>query len=309
MSQHVNLNLMRSLQVLLEERHVSHAADKLNITQSAASRHLSQLRELFNDPLLIRDGNTLVPTPKALQLQEKLVDWFVGLDDLLIDETFEPTRWREEFVMSSSDYVAQYILPDIIDVFAEQAPNATLSYRLWNPKMLDALSSTDIHLASSMSLEQPSGLCSVQIGEDYPVCIMGEQHPLAEKPSLTVEDLLDYGHIKVIGGGDKDSYVDTALKDLGKQRHIALNVPFFYAATPPLCKHDLLMITPEHIARNFAQQFPLVYKPLPVTTPCYRYWLVWHERYDKTPAHRWARSVIQTAMTQSKHSISYDFKS
>lgn len=309
MAKHVNLNLMRSLQVLLEERHVSHAAEKLHITQSAASRHLSQLRQLFDDPLLVRDGNALVPTPKALHLQAKLENWFLGLEDLLFEEAFDPKRWQEEFILSSSDYVAQYILPYIIDVFALQAPSTTLSYRLWNPQLLDELASSDIHLASSMSQEKPEGLCSEQIGEDFPVCIMGAQHPLASKDQLSVEDLLQYGHIKVIGGGDKDSYVDTALNKLGHQRRVVLNVPFFYAATPPLCKHDLLMITPEHIARNFARQFPLVYKPLPIETPCYRYWLIWHERYDQTPSHQWARAVVLDAMTQSEYSIGYDLKS
>ncbi len=77
----INLNLLRSLKVLLDECHVSQAAYKLNITQSAVSRQLSQLRELFADPLLVRDGNQLIPTPKALQLQAKLEHWFVELDE------------------------------------------------------------------------------------------------------------------------------------------------------------------------------------------------------------------------------------
>ena len=106
----VNLNLLRSLKVLLEERHVSHAADKLNLTQSAVSRQLSQLRRLFADPLLIREGNTLIPTPKALQLQAKLANWFLELDDMLEEKEFDPAKWHGEFVLSSSDYVAQYIL-------------------------------------------------------------------------------------------------------------------------------------------------------------------------------------------------------
>ncbi|WP_137170627.1 LysR family transcriptional regulator [Marinomonas sp. FW-1] len=305
----VNLNLLRSLKVLLEERHVSHAADKLNLTQSAVSRQLSQLRSLFADPLLIREGNTLIPTPKALQLQAKLAHWFLELDDLLVEEAFDPEKWHGEFVLSSSDYVAQYILPNIVEALAVQAPNVSIQYRLWQPDLLPQLATSDIQLASSMSPTQPEGVSSIQIGEDVPVCVMSRAHPLAKQDSLSVTDLLAYAHIKVIGGGDKDSYVDEALANLQKQRRFALKVPFFYAAAQSLCQSQHLMVIPEHIARNLKKHFSLTYKPLPITTPRHKYWLLWHAKYDNDPSHLWIRSLVLQVMSEATYSIGYDAKS
>lgn len=305
----VNLNLLRSLQVLLEECHVSRAAEKLNLTQSAVSRQLSQLRSLFDDPLLVREGNVLIPTPKALQLQTKLAHWFLELDDLLVEPEFEPAKWHGEFVLSSSDYVAQYILPDIVEALAIQAPNVSLQYRLWQPDLLPQLATSDIQLASTMSHTLPEGVSSIQIGEDSPVCVMSRNHPLAEKSALNVADLLTYSHIKVIGGGDKDSYVDSALAKFEKKRRFALKVPFFYAAAQSLCQSQHLLVIPEHIARNLKKHFPIVYKPLPVETPHHKYWLVWHAKYDNEAAHIWVRTLVTALMESSPYSIGYDIKS
>ena len=309
MHQNINLNLLRSLKVLLEECHVSHAAHRLNLTQSAVSRHLSVLREMFADPLLVRDGNLLIPTPKALLLQKKLEGWFIELDDLMSDEVFDPKLWQGEFVFSSSDYVAQYILPEITKILMQEAPQVTLTYRLWQPSLLHQLHDEGIQLASSMSLEAPAGLSSVQIGEDHSVCLMGAHHPLASAESISLDQVLHYPHIKIVGGGDKDGLFDAALKAKGKQRRIALNVPFFFAAAQALCDSQLLLVTPEHIANNLSERYDLSYHHLPLKTPKHKYWLTWHSKYDLDPAHMWARSMIEEIMTRVKGSVAYDFKS
>ena len=121
---HINLNLLRSLQVLLEECHVSRAAFRLNITQSAMSRQLAQLRELCSDPLLVRQGNTLVPTSKAVGMQEQLTYLLEEFEQLLRDKPFDPKTWQQEFVFSSSDYVAQYIVPDMLSEMVRNASSA-----------------------------------------------------------------------------------------------------------------------------------------------------------------------------------------
>ncbi|MFA0410661.1 LysR family transcriptional regulator, partial [Vibrio splendidus] len=126
----INLNLLRSLHVLLEECHVSRTAQRLHITQSAVSRQLAQLRDLCGDPLLVRDGNKLVPTNRALLLKGKLDDLLGEFDHLLDDKPFEPQDWQGELVLSSSDYVAQYILPVIVAEVSAEAPNINLAFRL-----------------------------------------------------------------------------------------------------------------------------------------------------------------------------------
>ena len=301
----INLNLLRSLKVLLAECHVSQAADKLNITQSALSRQLAQLRELFADPLLVRDGNRLLPTPRALELQIKLDNVFNELDTLMEEGEFDPSLWSGEFILASSDYVAQYILPEIMQVFNEKAAKLSLNYKLWQPDYLQRLADSDIQLASTMLPESPADLSSIQIGKDYPVCVMSKDHPLAINEQLQVDDLLEYAHISVTGGGDKDSYIDQALAKLGHRRRIVLKVPFFSSALSSLCRSEHLMVLPEHIARHLQRHLPICYKTLPITTPLHKYWLIWHPKYDADPSHQWARKLIKGVMESSHYSMGY----
>lgn len=303
MLNNINLNLLRSLHVLLEECHVSKAAQRLHITQSAVSRQLAQLRELCSDPLLVRDGNRLIPTPRALLLKTKLDDLLGEFDHFLDDKPFEPSDWKGELILASSDYVAQYILPDIAANIAAQAPELDLAYRLWQPSFLDEMNDTGIHLASTMLPTKPEQVSSIKLGEDKSVCVMRKSHPLSSKQEISVDELVAYAHIKVTGGGDKDSHADIALKALGYQRRIALKVPFFSAACNALSRNDHLMIVPEHIAINLAHHVELEYRHLPFDTQSHLYWLMWHPKYDNDSAHRWVRELVSKTMKDSSYSI------
>ncbi|TON72359.1 LysR family transcriptional regulator [Vibrio parahaemolyticus] len=303
MLNNINLNLLRSLHVLLEECHVSRTAERLHVTQSAVSRQLAQLRELCGDPLLVRQGNLLIPTPRALALKAKLDDLLSEFDHLLDDKPFEPADWQGELVVASSDYVAQYVLPGIASHLSQLAPQLDMAYRLWQPDFLDKLHELGIHIASSMYPSKPEGVSSVNIGSDTSVCLMKASHPLASYKELTVDALLSYSHIKVTGGGDKDSSTDTVLKEMGLARHITFKVPFFSAAVNRLVSSEHLMVVPEHIAVNLAKHWRLVHKPLPFDTQIHQYWLMWHPKYDNDPAHRWIRETMQSVMQQSEYSI------
>ena len=300
---HINLNLLRSLQVLLEECHVSRAAFRLNITQSAMSRQLAQLRELCSDPLLVRQGNSLVPTLKAVGMQEQLTYLLEEFEQLLRDKPFDPKTWQQEFVFSSSDYVAQYIVPDVVSEMVKQAPNVDLAYRLWKPNYMQSFAETGIHLASTMQPNKPENIMSIKIGEDKSVCLMRSGHPASNKKSITVNDLAYYPHVKVTGGGDKDSIADEALRTMGVNRRIALQIPFFSAAVNALLSSDYLMIVPKHIATNLAQDHPLMFYSLPFDPDPHRYWLMWHPKYDQDKAHSWIRDLILGCIRTSKHSI------
>ncbi|WP_367990118.1 LysR family transcriptional regulator [Vibrio sp. NTOU-M3] len=303
MMSNINLNLLRTLQVLLEECHVSRTAERLCITQSAVSRQLGQLRELYRDPLLVRDGNILRPTPRALTLRSRIEPLMGEIDALVADKPFDPMLWQQEFVFSSSDYVAQYLIPDVASNVAAMAPKVDLAYRLWEPSFLSHFHDTGIHLASTMLPEPPSNLSHFQIGEDEPVCVMHSTHPLANKKTILLQDLLDYSHVKVTGGGDKDSFVDVALKQEGLSRRIALKVPFFTSAVNTLRQSDYLMTVPEHIAVNLAKPNQLVIKSLPIKTPSYKYWFIWHPKYDQDEAHKWMRTNMKRIMESSQYSI------
>ncbi|GAM61617.1 transcriptional regulator [Vibrio ishigakensis] len=309
MLSNLNLNLLRSLYVLIDECHVSRAAERLHLTQSAASRQLSQLREVCNDPLLVRNGNSLIPTQRATELHGKIKLLLSDIDHLLEDSVFDPKNWEQNISFSASDYVAQFIVPELVQLLSSEAPKLDINFKLWQPSYLNQLIEQEIHLASTMLPDRPDNLSSVQIGEDFPVCLMNHAHPLADKVRLNAKDLVAFAHIKITGGGDKDSEVDQILKRTGLKRRIAVRLPFFSAAQATLASSEHLQLLPEHIAINLCKDAPLVYKHLELDTTPHRYWLLWHPKYDQDKAHLWFRQRVLEIMNRSDYSIGYELKS
>ncbi|WP_199911550.1 LysR substrate-binding domain-containing protein [Dongshaea marina] len=150
----------------------------------------------------------------------------------------------------------------------------------------------------------PAGFSGEHLGSDTAVCVMSRRHPLIAKPRLELADLSRFGHIRITGGGDKDSFVARVLREQGYDYRVQCQTPFFSSALSVLVRSDYLLVTPEHIARNMGQQFETEYRSLPLTTPIHQYWMLWHPRYDQDPAHLWAREHVLGIFRDSIYSVS-----
>lgn len=288
----LNLNLLRALVVMLEERHVTRAADRLHLTQSAMSRQLSQLRDHFADPLLIREGSDYLLSARAKDLLPRIQSILAEVDELREGERFNPADCQRRFSFACTDHVAQYIFPDILSRLQLEAPGIDITFEMWRPHWLPRLGQLPLDLASTTLTNLPENLRSIHIGQDSPVCLMAADHPLAES-DLILEEMLGYSFIRLNSGGDKDSFFDRALEAEVLQRRVKFEVPFFSAAFQVLVKSQLLMIIPQHIAQNALEFFPLSYKTLPLEhVPKNQYHLCWHVLHDQDPAHRWLRELI-----------------
>ncbi|WP_116475031.1 LysR family transcriptional regulator [Zobellella maritima] len=285
-----NLNLLPTLKVLLDTRNLSRAAELLHLSQPSISKQLAQLRSEFNDELLVREGQRWLLTPRAETLARELADSLGALERLYAAPGFAPARCKRVFRLASSDYVAQYILPDICAELARQAPLATLEYVLWDKRQLPNLWESDLDMVSTITNEVPELIRGLHQGEDGLVVLMGRHHPLAGK-TIDLPEYLDWPHLQVSGGGDKDSPVERVLAPRGLARRWFARVPFFQAAVEVLCRTDCLMTTPAHIAWQLSQQHGLTYGFLPFATRPQQYYLMWHQRHHQDPAHRWFREL------------------
>ncbi|CAM3788255.1 LysR family transcriptional regulator [Parendozoicomonas haliclonae] len=294
-----SLHLLRTFQVLIEECHVTNAAERLHITQSGVSRQLTQLRELFHDQLLIREGNKLLPTPRAIQLKFKIDCLLNDFENLIEPELFDHKSWEDKFVFSSSDHIAQFFMPELVKKLSIEAPMLDIIYRLWSQTEISKLIERDIHLVSTMLPDIPSGLCGTLIGEDLPVCVMSKSHPLALKQKISCREYCSYSHVSVTGGGDKDSFVDISLSAHGLKRRIQFSVPFFTSALETVSQSEMLLTIPMHIAHGMREKYPITYSPLPIHVPNHKYWLIWHPKYDTSPSHRWFREFVLQVMQNS----------
>ncbi len=285
-----NLNLLPTLKVLLETRNISRAAELLHLSQPSISKQLAQLRNEFDDELLVREGQRWLLTPRAELLAAQLADSLGALERLYEAPGFDPSRCERVFQLASSDYVAQHILPDICAALAKEAPLAALEYSLWDKRQLPQLWQSELDLVSTITEQVPDQIRGLHQGEDRLAVLMGRHHPLAGK-ALSLDDYLAWPHLQVSGGGDKDSPVEQVLAPQGLSRRWFARVPFFQAAVEVLLRTDCLMTTPAHIAWQLSCGHELTFVDLPFATRDQQYHLLWHQRYHQDPAHRWFREL------------------
>lgn len=296
----LNLNLLRSLHALLTLRNVTHAADQLCLTQSAMSRNLAQLREYFQDPLLVRQGSQYVMTDQAVKLAAGLSPLLEQIDAFLQEKPFVPQECERRFVLASSDYVAHYIYPHVVRRLAAEAPGIVLDFALWQPSVMTAQEQRNLDLVATMQLAGEAGYPDGWHGklisrDDYPVLLMGAQHPLANNDSLLLSQILDYGFIHINSGGDKEGFFDHYLSRQGLTRRIENRVPVFSAAFSLLCETNNLLIVPIHIANTARKNLPLRVKDIPISPdwiPEFCYWLRWPMVHQSDPAHIWLREQV-----------------
>ncbi|NJI09712.1 LysR family transcriptional regulator [Aeromonas veronii] len=285
-----NLNLLPTLKVLLETRNISRAAELLHLSQPSISKQLAQLRNEFDDELLVREGQRWLLTPRAEALAAQLADSLGALERLYEAPGFDPSRCERVFRLASSDYVAQHILPDICAALAKEAPLAALEYSLWDKRQLPQLWQSELDLVSTITEQVPEQIRGLHQGEDRLAVLMGCHHPLAGK-TLNLDDYLAWPHLQVSGGGDKDSPVEQVLAPQGLSRRWFARVPFFQAAVEVLLRTDCLMTTPAHIAWQLSCGHQLTFVDLPFATRDQQYHLLWHQRHHQDPAHRWFREL------------------
>ncbi len=144
-----NYKLLRPLYTLLQTRSLTESAKRLNVTQSAMSRTLTQIRTAFNDPMLIREGNQFVVSEKGKKLLKKLPSILATLDDLYDIETFSPKECTREFALAYTAFLSESMVPVICKEIVSQAPNASLYSQLWQEENIQTLSEGKIELVAS----------------------------------------------------------------------------------------------------------------------------------------------------------------
>ncbi|WP_017222668.1 LysR family transcriptional regulator [Moritella dasanensis] len=286
-----NYKLLPALISILQTRNLTASARQLNVTQSAISKTLTQIRAAFHDKIVIREGNQFVLTRKGEELKAQLPLLMQTLDNLYLPSVVDPSQCSRQFTLASSDYVAQAILPSICCELAVNAACASVEYQLWHKDKLTELADMPLDLVSTITDNVPENLHGKTIGEDQLVVVCRPQHPLCQTNDLSVTEYINAKHVLISGGGDKDSPVDLALLALGEQRQVFASVPFFQAAIELLLKTDTLLTTPLHIAADFAQTYDLRIMTLPIDLKPQQYYLLWHAKHHQDPEHTWFREL------------------
>ncbi|WP_318521804.1 LysR family transcriptional regulator [Photobacterium leiognathi] len=287
-----DLNLLVALKVLLDEGSVSRAAVRLNLSQSAMSRVLGRLRDLLRDPLFTRQGQALIPTQRALEINEQLNDPLESLRILLTPNDFQPSLCDQHFKIATTDYAMQTILPFALPRVYQEALNISLEFApLQHDHLLEQLTSDGCDMAICRPIGPVEPLCHQQLGLVSVFCLLAEDHPLADKP-LTLDDYLTYPHAMIAISDGVKSLIDDALRGY-PERKMVLRAYHLEAALAVIKQMPLIITVPADLAYLVAERYNLVVKPLPFEFEPFDYSLIWHSRCEHSASQIWLRNIIK----------------
>lgn len=293
----IDLNLLVILRALLRERHVTRAAREVGLSQSAVSHALSRLRELFDDPLLVRRARTLDLTPRAVQLLPSLERGLSDLQSVVTAEpAFDPKTARRVFTLGMADYAQAVLLRPLLRKLEHAAPNVDLALGT-QPNPEELLLEGRLDLGVVVSATVPAALSSQAFFDDGFVCAVRRSHPTV-KAKLSLEQYLSLRHVLVAPGGGPGSLVDTELERRGLERRVALRVSNFLVAPIVVAETDFISTMPELLALRMAKRYRLRLVAPPLRLPRFGLSLAWHPRLDHDPAQRWLREFVARLSTE-----------
>ena len=259
----LDLNLLRVLDALLRERNVSRAAERLALSQPAVSNALNRLRELLDDPLLVRVGRTMQPTPRALALEKPIRAALQQIvHSLGAGETFDPARSRLRFSIAVTDYVELVCMPALLRRLAERAPGIVIDIQHLTPTLpVEAMDKGEIDLVLGRFLEVPGRFHARRWATETLRVALRRGHPLGGA-ELDLQRFLQLRHLWVHGGQTK-GMVEQWLGERGLARHIAYTTPNYLQAAHIVAGSDLAAVLPTQLARHFAALLPIELHDLP----------------------------------------------
>lgn len=287
-----DLNLLLTLDVLLTECNVARAARRLHLSPSAMSRALARLRDTTGDPLLVRAGRGMVPTPRAQELREqvsRLVQEAQGV--LRPAELLDPSRLSRHFTLRTSDGFVEYFGPALIALTQREAPGVRLRFVQKPDKDSAPLRDGSVDLETGVigAASSPE-IRTRALFRDRFIGVVRAGHPLA-RGKVTAARYAAGQHVLVSRRGLDKGPIDEGLRALGLARDIAVIVAGFSDALSLARGSDLIASVPERHTGNLRAGMHSF--ALPVEVPALTVSMLWHPRMDADPAHRWLRECVR----------------
>lgn len=288
----IDLNLLSVLHTLLTEGSVTRAARRLGVGQPATSHALSRLRGLFGDPLFVRGGRQIVPTPRAEALREPLARLLAEAARLVSHETsFDPARTSRSFALVCPDLLAP-ALPRVIARLGELAPGASLEVASPRPDDGRALEDGRVDLALSPTPQDGPGLVVRGLGTVRFAVVARRGHPLVRSGKLDGASWAARAHVLVRTGHGGRHIVGGELERAGFRRRIGLVVPTFLSALVAVAESELFFTAPRELVAPLAERLELQLLEPPIAMTDVPVAAVWHERFHADPASRFLRELV-----------------
>lgn len=293
----IDLNLLKALNALLETESVSKAAKAVNLSQPAMSRALDRLRDVLRDPLLVRSGRGMTPTPRGEALRAPVRDALAAVAVVFNPPAFDPSTSQDRFRLMMPDYIAQLIMPPVLAQIFTAAPGVRIDIENLSETGIAALREGKVSLGFGVVDDGPvlENVASQALMQDRQICLVRKGHPLL-KTGATLEGYAAASHAMLSITGRGGGRIDEVLKNHGLSRKIALRITHFMTISAVIAPTDLIITAPELLARQVMNDdLSLMALPPELQTPPFTMSQIWHERFTKDPSHRWLRALVKSA--------------
>lgn len=297
---HIDLNLLLTLDAVLSEGSVARAAERLHVTPPAVSNALARLRVLLGDPLVVRSGRGVVPTPRGLELAPTLKSALGELERAIRSETFDPATTTRRFTVAVSDAGQISWLPGFARLMSVEMPCAGLrvvgidTYLSWGGPP-----STEVDVAIAAIEDTAPGVHKAPLRKETSVLVARRGHPGAEQ-RMTKVQLSTFEHVEVqVAPGRGYRGLAQLYAGVGIERRVVMTVPSFVAAAAVVAETDLVATLPANLVDVLRKQFDLrvIRAPAPALKTAIN--LIWHERTNDDPSARAFRLLITRSFGRS----------
>ena len=288
----LDLNLLVGFDAMVEHRHVTRAAEAIGLSQPAMSAAVGRLRTLFDDPLFVKTGAHMRPTPRAAQLAAS-VRLVIGTvkGEILQSQTFDPLQAQRTFKIVAPDIAEIKLLPKLLACFAVQAPRAKLRTLAMPRHAAEVLESGEAELAVGYFPDlRKAGFYQQKLFSAGLACVVRRDHPTIGA-TMSLKQYLAASHALVRPEG-REHVFDQALQARGMKRHVVLEISHHMSLLPVIESTDLVATLPQDLAELFVSHAAVRMLPAPVTSPAVEVMQFWHGRFHKDPGNVWLRGVL-----------------
>ena len=292
-----DLNLLKALNALIATESITRMGEHLGITQPAASRVMTRLRQAFADPLLVRTSKGYVLTPRALALKKATSDALAKTNQVFFATDFDPQNSSRQFRVASTDYGSMVVLNGVLRSIAGQGKMLGLHIDPWKERTLEDLESGELDLALYADDPVPGDFHTRDLFRETYAALMAKTHPMARQTDaltkLRPSDFKQYPQLVATYPSGRRTQVDDVLARLGQKNSSAqVAIPYFLVAPWLLKDTDFVMLCPQRAAQALAEHPAMTWRGLDSKACDFTYRMVWHERANKDAGLAWLRKMI-----------------
>lgn len=292
----IDLNLLYSLKILLEEKNISRAAKLCRVTQPAMSNTLARIRSSLGDPILVKAGREMHLSPRAAEIYEPLCSALDQLQSSVLTPTsFDPKTDEYHFKLSFHDYEQMVIYKAILQKILENYPNVTIeNIRPDSVHPLEKLRSGVVDFSSGPVTNDSTQVFRSELFKDDFVCLVSERFANKIGKSMSLEKYINYEHVYIAPHGGRVAQVDKTLTRKGLKRSLRLTIAEFSMIPLVLCNSELVATLPRRAAKIFqSSHSDLRIFRSPIKVDPITIYLTWHQKHNSSNPHRWLREFLK----------------